>query len=220
MSPAMDDCCSLGPLHKINSSPSSVPELPDLTFRTSAPFWNPSPQTHLQVPGPPESSSQPPEPLEPKPPLSAPPNLDFPPQVAAPPYGPAIHPPAASCIPKRLQPHSIEPHIGAARREGECLSLRTRLPTSTPTPGDCPSPFLQAPELLLPKAASLRQDLLFLQDQRSLRCWYLLHMKTSLPPGPSTQGRPALLPYPASQPLPRTISVQEKSQTPTAYTVC
>lgn len=153
-------------------------------------------------------------------PLSAPPNLDIPPQVAAPPYGPAIHPPAASCIPKRLQPHSIEPHTGAARREGECLSLRTRLPTSTPTPGDCPSPFLQAPELLLPKAASLRQDLLFLQDQRSLRCWYLLHMKTSLPPGPSTRGRPALLPYPASQPLPRTISVQEKSEAPTAYTVC
>ncbi|XP_036688665.1 HAUS augmin-like complex subunit 5 isoform X6 [Balaenoptera musculus] len=49
-------------------------------------------------------------------------------------------------------------------------------------------PAGKAPELLLPKAASLRQDLLFLQDQRSLRCWYLLHMKTSLPPGPSTQG--------------------------------
>ncbi|XP_057568299.1 HAUS augmin-like complex subunit 5 isoform X4 [Hippopotamus amphibius kiboko] len=48
-------------------------------------------------------------------------------------------------------------------------------------------PAGKAPELLLPKAASLRQDLLFLQDQRSLRCWYLLHMKTSLPPGPSTQ---------------------------------
>ncbi|XP_064345326.1 HAUS augmin-like complex subunit 5 isoform X1 [Camelus dromedarius] len=48
-------------------------------------------------------------------------------------------------------------------------------------------PTGKAPELLLPKAASLRQDLLFLQDQQSLRCWYLLHMKTSLPPGPSTQ---------------------------------
>uniref|UniRef100_A0A452S400 HAUS augmin like complex subunit 5 n=1 Tax=Ursus americanus TaxID=9643 RepID=A0A452S400_URSAM len=48
-------------------------------------------------------------------------------------------------------------------------------------------PAGKAPELLLPKAASLRQDLLFLQDQRSLRCWDLLHMKTSLPPGPSTQ---------------------------------
>ncbi|XP_007101119.1 HAUS augmin-like complex subunit 5 isoform X3 [Physeter macrocephalus] len=48
-------------------------------------------------------------------------------------------------------------------------------------------PAGKAPELLLPKAASLRQDLLFLQDQQSLRCWYLLHMKTSLPPGPSTQ---------------------------------
>ncbi|KAJ8791438.1 hypothetical protein J1605_004243 [Eschrichtius robustus] len=48
-------------------------------------------------------------------------------------------------------------------------------------------PAGKAPELLLPKAASLHQDLLFLQDQRSLRCWYLLHMKTSLPPGPSTQ---------------------------------
>ncbi|XP_059986977.1 HAUS augmin-like complex subunit 5 isoform X2 [Lagenorhynchus albirostris] len=48
-------------------------------------------------------------------------------------------------------------------------------------------PAGKAPELLLPKAASLRQDLLFLQDQRSLRCWYLLHMKTSLPPGPSTR---------------------------------
>ncbi|KAB0394191.1 hypothetical protein E2I00_015257, partial [Balaenoptera physalus] len=76
----------------LRHSPEGVPGLPDLTFRSSAPFWNPSPQTHLQ-----------------------------------------------------------------------------------------------APELLLPKAASLRQDLLFLQDQRSLRCWYLLHMKTSLPPGPSTQ---------------------------------
>uniref|UniRef100_F6QH49 HAUS augmin like complex subunit 5 n=1 Tax=Equus caballus TaxID=9796 RepID=F6QH49_HORSE len=49
-------------------------------------------------------------------------------------------------------------------------------------------PAGKAPELLLPKAASLRQDLLFLQDQRGLRCWDLLHMKTSLPPGPSTQG--------------------------------
>uniref|UniRef100_A0AC11D9Y5 HAUS augmin like complex subunit 5 n=1 Tax=Ovis aries TaxID=9940 RepID=A0AC11D9Y5_SHEEP len=48
-------------------------------------------------------------------------------------------------------------------------------------------PAGKAPELLLPKAASLRQDLLFLQDQQSLRRWYLLHMKTSLPPGPSTQ---------------------------------
>ncbi|XP_036895517.1 HAUS augmin-like complex subunit 5 isoform X1 [Sturnira hondurensis] len=48
-------------------------------------------------------------------------------------------------------------------------------------------PSLQAPELLLPKAASLRQDLLFFQDQWSLRCWDQLHMKTSLPPGPSTQ---------------------------------
>lgn len=48
-------------------------------------------------------------------------------------------------------------------------------------------PAGKAPELLLPKAASLRQDLLFLQDQRSLRCWDLRHMKTSLPPGPSTQ---------------------------------
>uniref|UniRef100_A0A8C7BKX6 HAUS augmin like complex subunit 5 n=1 Tax=Neovison vison TaxID=452646 RepID=A0A8C7BKX6_NEOVI len=48
-------------------------------------------------------------------------------------------------------------------------------------------PAGKAPELLLPKAASLRQDLLFLQDQQSLRCWDLLHVKTSLPPGPSTQ---------------------------------
>ncbi|XP_040108871.1 HAUS augmin-like complex subunit 5 isoform X2 [Oryx dammah] len=48
-------------------------------------------------------------------------------------------------------------------------------------------PAGKAPELLLPKAASLRQDLLFFQDQQSLRRWYLLHMKTSLPPGPSTQ---------------------------------
>ncbi|KAL2762587.1 HAUS augmin-like complex subunit 5, partial [Daubentonia madagascariensis] len=45
----------------------------------------------------------------------------------------------------------------------------------------------KAPELLLPVAASLRQDLLFLQDQQNLRCWDLLHMKDSLPPGPSTQ---------------------------------
>ncbi|XP_059522795.1 HAUS augmin-like complex subunit 5 isoform X2 [Myotis daubentonii] len=49
-------------------------------------------------------------------------------------------------------------------------------------------PTGKAPELLLPKAASLRQDLLFFQDQCSLRCWDLLHMKNSLPPGPSTQG--------------------------------
>ncbi|XP_036130537.1 HAUS augmin-like complex subunit 5 isoform X1 [Molossus molossus] len=48
-------------------------------------------------------------------------------------------------------------------------------------------PTGKAPELLLPKAASLRQDLLFFQDQWSLRCRHLLHMKTSLPPGPSTQ---------------------------------
>ncbi|XP_036895518.1 HAUS augmin-like complex subunit 5 isoform X2 [Sturnira hondurensis] len=48
-------------------------------------------------------------------------------------------------------------------------------------------PTGKAPELLLPKAASLRQDLLFFQDQWSLRCWDQLHMKTSLPPGPSTQ---------------------------------
>ncbi|XP_054445003.1 HAUS augmin-like complex subunit 5 isoform X2 [Pteronotus mesoamericanus] len=48
-------------------------------------------------------------------------------------------------------------------------------------------PTGKASELLLPKAASLRQDLLFFQDQWSLRCWNQLHMKTSLPPGPSTQ---------------------------------
>lgn len=48
-------------------------------------------------------------------------------------------------------------------------------------------PTGKAPELLLPKAASLRQDLLFFQNQWSLRCWDQLHMKTSLPPGPSTQ---------------------------------
>lgn len=48
-------------------------------------------------------------------------------------------------------------------------------------------PAGKAPELLLPKAASLRQDFLFLQDQWSLRCADLLHMKTSLPPGPPTQ---------------------------------
>ncbi|XP_053523577.1 LOW QUALITY PROTEIN: HAUS augmin-like complex subunit 5 [Artibeus jamaicensis] len=49
-------------------------------------------------------------------------------------------------------------------------------------------PTGKAPELLLPKAASLRQDLLFFQDRWSLQCWDQLHMKTSLPPGPSTQG--------------------------------
>ena len=70
------------------------------------------------------------------------------------------------------------------------------------------SPSLQAPELLLPKAASLRQDLLFFQDQWSLRCWDQLHMKTSLPPGPSTQGRSALLPCLAFLPIPRTINLQ------------
>ncbi|KAM5236198.1 HAUS augmin-like complex subunit 5 [Ctenodactylus gundi] len=46
-------------------------------------------------------------------------------------------------------------------------------------------PAGKAPELLLPRAASLRQDFLFLQDQQSLRCGDLLHMKSSLPPGPS-----------------------------------
>ncbi|XP_012932960.1 HAUS augmin-like complex subunit 5 isoform X3 [Heterocephalus glaber] len=45
----------------------------------------------------------------------------------------------------------------------------------------------KGPELLLPKAASLHQDLWFLQDQQSLWCRDLLHMKTSLPQGPSTQ---------------------------------
>ncbi|KAL1769073.1 HAUS augmin-like complex subunit 5, partial [Sigmodon hispidus] len=48
-------------------------------------------------------------------------------------------------------------------------------------------PVGKAPELLLPRAASLRQDLLFLQDQWGLRGRDLLHMKTSLPQGPSTQ---------------------------------
>ncbi|XP_027287040.1 HAUS augmin-like complex subunit 5 isoform X2 [Cricetulus griseus] len=47
-------------------------------------------------------------------------------------------------------------------------------------------PVGKAPELLLPKAASLRQDLLFLQDQRDLQRGNL-HVKTSLPLGPSTQ---------------------------------
>ncbi|XP_049642654.1 HAUS augmin-like complex subunit 5 [Suncus etruscus] len=48
-------------------------------------------------------------------------------------------------------------------------------------------PSGKAPELLLPAVASLRQDLLFIQDQQSLRAWGLHHMKTSLPPGPSAQ---------------------------------
>ncbi|XP_032749813.1 HAUS augmin-like complex subunit 5 [Rattus rattus] len=47
-------------------------------------------------------------------------------------------------------------------------------------------PVGKAPELLLPRAASLRQDLLFLQDQWGLRGGNL-SVKTSLPPGPSTQ---------------------------------
>ncbi|XP_036034127.1 HAUS augmin-like complex subunit 5 isoform X3 [Onychomys torridus] len=48
-------------------------------------------------------------------------------------------------------------------------------------------PVGKAPELLLPKAVSLRQDLLFLQDQLGLQVGNLLHVKTSLPLGPSTQ---------------------------------
>lgn len=48
-------------------------------------------------------------------------------------------------------------------------------------------PVGKAPELLLPKAVSLRQDLLFLQDQLGLQGGNLLHVKTSLPLGPSTQ---------------------------------
>ncbi|CAH7364598.1 Haus5 [Phodopus roborovskii] len=47
-------------------------------------------------------------------------------------------------------------------------------------------PVGKAPELLLPKAASLRQDLLFLQDQRDLQRGNL-HVKTSLPQEPSAQ---------------------------------
>lgn len=48
-------------------------------------------------------------------------------------------------------------------------------------------PVGKATELLLPKAASLHQDLLFLKDQYSLREGNLLHVKTSLPLGPSTK---------------------------------
>ncbi|XP_073914943.1 HAUS augmin-like complex subunit 5 isoform X2 [Castor canadensis] len=48
-------------------------------------------------------------------------------------------------------------------------------------------PSGKAPELLLLQAASLHQDLLFLQDQQSLRRGDLLHIKTSLLPGLSTQ---------------------------------
>ncbi|XP_031241971.1 HAUS augmin-like complex subunit 5 isoform X2 [Mastomys coucha] len=47
-------------------------------------------------------------------------------------------------------------------------------------------PVGKASELLLPKAASLREDLLFLQDQWGLRGGNLC-VKTGLPPGPSTQ---------------------------------
>ncbi|XP_048185640.1 HAUS augmin-like complex subunit 5 [Perognathus longimembris pacificus] len=48
-------------------------------------------------------------------------------------------------------------------------------------------PAGKAPELLLPKVASLHQDLLFLQDQRELRSTSLLHLKTHLQPGSPTQ---------------------------------
>ncbi|KAM6225030.1 HAUS augmin-like complex subunit 5 [Rhynchocyon petersi] len=48
-------------------------------------------------------------------------------------------------------------------------------------------PSGKGPELLLPKAASLCQDLLFLQDQWSFQCRDVLHLKTALPPGPSAQ---------------------------------
>ncbi|XP_004595193.2 HAUS augmin-like complex subunit 5 [Ochotona princeps] len=58
----------------------------------------------------------------------------------------------------------------------------------------------QAPELLLPRAASLRQDLLLLQDQQHLRGWDLLRVKTNLPPGPSPQE------------LLQILAVQEKEQ--------
>lgn len=47
-------------------------------------------------------------------------------------------------------------------------------------------PVGKAPELLLPKAASLRQDLLFLQDQRDFQKANP-HVKSGLPLGPSTQ---------------------------------
>lgn len=66
---------------------------------------------------------------------------------------------------------------------------------SSPNPKAKVTPSLscpQAPELLLQKAASLRQDLLFLQDQWGLLKGNLLRVKTSLPLEPSTQGTLAL----------------------------
>lgn len=64
-------------------------------------------------------------------------------------------------------------------------------PSPTPVAKLTILPYSQAPELLLARAASLRQDLLFLQDQWGLRGGNL-SVKTSLPPGPSTQGMLAL----------------------------
>ncbi|XP_045148970.1 HAUS augmin-like complex subunit 5, partial [Echinops telfairi] len=57
-------------------------------------------------------------------------------------------------------------------------------------------PAGKAPELLLPKVASLHQDLVFLQGQRNLLHRDLLHLKTGLPPGSSA---PELLQMQASQ---------------------
>uniref|UniRef100_A0A5F9CES6 HAUS augmin like complex subunit 5 n=1 Tax=Oryctolagus cuniculus TaxID=9986 RepID=A0A5F9CES6_RABIT len=74
--------------------------------------------------------------------------------------------PLPTILPSIYQLHPASPQGSSLTALGHTLGL----------------PRGKAAELLLPRAASLRQDLLFLQDQRSLRCW-----KTGLPPGPSTQ---------------------------------
>lgn len=74
--------------------------------------------------------------------------------------------PLPTILPSIYQLHPVSPQGCSLTALGRTLGL----------------PRGKAAELLLPRAASLRQDLLFLQDQWSLQRW-----RTGLPPGPSTQ---------------------------------
>ncbi|GAB5582166.1 HAUS augmin-like complex subunit 5 isoform X2 [Prionailurus iriomotensis] len=81
--------------------------------------------------------------------------------VTAPAHGPAIHLPAASHVPKELQPHSAEPQIGAACREGSrtappkgCLSSSGTSvspgPAESPVLGSAPHEDQPAPRTIHP----------------------------------------------------------------------
>lgn len=150
VSPPVDDCHSLILLPKNNPRPSLFPSCQTSPSGPQSQLWNPSPQTHLQAPGPPEPTSQPPEPLEPKPRLSAsPPAPDSPSRLQ----------PLPTVLPSIHQLHPASPRGSSLI----VLSHRLGLPAGKVSfhPLGPAFPLLPPPKMTVPSPPSRLQSCSF-----------------------------------------------------------